>query len=158
MDNYRFGFNGQEADNEIKGTGNSLEFKFRIYDSRLGKFLSIDPLFKEYPWNSTYAFAENDVIRCMDLEGKEKLECNDIEAMPIYAYIKVIASKDAELQKVYDGITNSERAKSMVIYLGVYNPNQFCDEDGEYYPTDPANAYSVSSEKIERSIEKGTNY
>ena len=71
---YRFGFNGQEMDNEIKGEGNSIEFKFRIYDSRLGRFLSVDPLASEYPWNSTYAFAENDVIRCIDLEGAEKLE------------------------------------------------------------------------------------
>jgi len=58
-------------DNEIKGDGNSLEFKYRIYDSRLGRFLSVDPLFKEYPWNSTYAFAENRVIDGIDLEGKE---------------------------------------------------------------------------------------
>jgi RHS repeat-associated protein len=69
---YRFGFNGQEMDDEIKGGGNSLEFKFRIYDSRLGRFLSVDPLSPEYPWNSTYAFAENDVIRAVDLGGKEK--------------------------------------------------------------------------------------
>jgi RHS repeat-associated protein len=71
-DDYRFGFNGQEKDNEIKGTGNSLSFMFRMYDSRLGKFLSVDPLFASYPWNSTYAFAENDVIRAIDLEGLEK--------------------------------------------------------------------------------------
>jgi len=69
---YRFGFNGQEKDNEIKGIGNSLSFKYRIHDSRLGKFLSVDPLAAAYPWNSTYAFAENDVIRSIDLEGKEK--------------------------------------------------------------------------------------
>jgi|GEM_PF-6320316 len=69
---YRFGFNGKENDNEVKGIGNSLEFKYRIYDSRLGRFLSVDPLAPEYPWNSTYAFAENDVIRAMDLEGAEK--------------------------------------------------------------------------------------
>lgn len=70
-DDYRFGFNGQEKDNEVKGVGNSLDFAFRIYDSRLGKFLSVDPLSKEYPWNSTYAFAENRVIDGKDLEGKE---------------------------------------------------------------------------------------
>lgn len=34
--------------------------------------MSVDPLTKNYPWNSTYAFAENDVIRCVDLDGKEK--------------------------------------------------------------------------------------
>ncbi len=69
---YRFGFNGMEKDDEVKGSGNSLSFKFRIYDARLGRFLSVDPLSKNYPWNSTYAFAENDVIRAIDLEGLEK--------------------------------------------------------------------------------------
>jgi RHS repeat-associated protein len=68
---YRYGFNGQEKDNEIKGVGNSLDFKFRVYDSRLGRFLSVDPLYKDYPWNSSYAFAENRVIDGIDLEGKE---------------------------------------------------------------------------------------
>ncbi|HUM47427.1 MAG TPA: hypothetical protein PLD84_10885, partial [Chitinophagales bacterium] len=34
-DNYRFGFNGKENDNEAKGSGNSVEFGARIYDPRL---------------------------------------------------------------------------------------------------------------------------
>jgi RHS repeat-associated protein len=71
-DSYRFGFNGQMKDNEVAGVGNSLDFKFRGYDSRLGRFTSVDPLAPQYPWNSTYAFAENDVISCIDLEGLEK--------------------------------------------------------------------------------------
>jgi RHS repeat-associated protein len=49
-------------DNEVAGIGNHLDFKFRGYDSRLGRFTSVDPLAKDYPWNSTYAFAENRVI------------------------------------------------------------------------------------------------
>jgi RHS repeat-associated protein len=68
---YRYGFNGQEKDNEVKGVGNSLDFKFRVYDSRLGRFMSVDPLTASYPWNSTYAFAENRVIDGIDLEGRE---------------------------------------------------------------------------------------
>lgn len=69
-----YSFNGQEKDDEISGvTGANLSFNYRIYDSRLGRFLSVDPLSYEYPWNSTYAFAENDVIRCIDVEGAEKL-------------------------------------------------------------------------------------
>ena len=69
---YRYGFNGKENDKDISEGGQ--DYGLRIYDNRLGKFLSIDPLSKEYPWNSTYAFAENDVIRCIDLEGGEKKE------------------------------------------------------------------------------------
>lgn len=38
------------------------------------RFLSVDPLTKDYPWNSTYAFAENRVIQGIDLEGKEYAE------------------------------------------------------------------------------------
>jgi len=68
---YRFGFNGQEKGTDI-GEGDYYSFKYRIYDARLGRFLSVDPLFREYHWNSTYAFAENDVIRAIDLEGLEK--------------------------------------------------------------------------------------
>jgi RHS repeat-associated protein len=70
-DGYRFGFNGQEKDNEIKGEGNSLEFKFRIYDPRLGRFLSIDPLTSKYPFWTPFAFAGNRPIDGVDLEGKE---------------------------------------------------------------------------------------
>lgn len=70
-DSYRFGFNGKENDNEIKGTGNHIDFKFRGYDPRLGRFFSVDPLAGQYPWNSTYAFAENRVIDGVDLEGLE---------------------------------------------------------------------------------------
>lgn len=68
---YRFGFNGQEKDNEIKGIGNSLSFKHRVYDSRLGKFLSVDPLSSSSPWNSTYSFASNKPISGIDLAGLE---------------------------------------------------------------------------------------
>ncbi len=80
---YRFGFNGMEKDDEIKGSGNHLDFKYRGYDPRTGRFWSVDPLFKEYPWNSTYAFAENRVIDGIDLEGLEYLNANGEPAGPL---------------------------------------------------------------------------
>jgi uncharacterized protein RhaS with RHS repeats len=57
----------------VKGEGNQQDYGMRVYDPRLGRFLSVDPLTKDYPWNSTYAFAENDVIRSVDLDGLEKV-------------------------------------------------------------------------------------
>lgn len=69
-----FGFNGQMKVNEWSGVGNFMEFSERGYDSRIGRFLRIDPVFHRYPYNSSYAFAENDVIRCKDLEGGERLD------------------------------------------------------------------------------------
>jgi RHS repeat-associated protein len=70
-DSYRFGFQGQEQDDEVKGTGNHIHFTFRGYDSRTGKMWSVDPLAPEYPWNSPYAFSENRVIDAVELEGLE---------------------------------------------------------------------------------------
>jgi len=67
-----FGFNGKENDREW---GNQLiqDYGFRLYNPAIGKFLSVDPLSPDYPWNSTYAFAEGDVIRSVDLDGLEKM-------------------------------------------------------------------------------------
>lgn len=68
---YRYGFQGQEKDDEIKGEGNSLNYTFRMHDPRAGRFFAMDPLFKSYPHNSTYAFSENRVIDGGELEGLE---------------------------------------------------------------------------------------
>lgn len=68
--NYRYGYNGKENDNEVKGTGNSLDFGARVHDPRLGRFLSTDPLSTTYPSISPYCFAANDPIRFIDVDGK----------------------------------------------------------------------------------------
>ena len=68
---YRYGFQGQESDPEVKGEGNSVNYKFRMHDPRLGRFLSVDPLTKSYPHNTPYSFAQNRVIDGIDVEGLE---------------------------------------------------------------------------------------
>jgi len=68
---YRYGFNGKEKDNSFAST-TDYDYGFRVYSPKIAKFLSVDPLMKSYPWNSPFAFAENDVIRSVDLDGKEK--------------------------------------------------------------------------------------
>jgi len=68
---YRYGFNGKEKDDEVKGNGNSYDYGMRIYDPRLGRFLSVDPLFQTYPWYTPYQFAGNCPVWCYDLDGLE---------------------------------------------------------------------------------------
>jgi RHS repeat-associated protein len=71
IEDYRYGFQGQEKDDEIKGEGNSLNYTFRMHDPRVGRFFAVDPLFKDYPYNSTYAFSENRIMDAIELEGLE---------------------------------------------------------------------------------------
>ncbi|MDA7502335.1 hypothetical protein N8482_03575 [Chitinophagales bacterium] len=64
-----FGFNGHENDDEVKGVGNSVNFGARIYDPRLGKFLSVDPWTYKYSWQTPYAYHRNSPINFIDWKG-----------------------------------------------------------------------------------------
>jgi RHS repeat-associated protein len=52
--NYWYGFNDKEMDPETYGQGNVYDYGFRIYNPRLGKFLSMDPLSSSFPWYTPY--------------------------------------------------------------------------------------------------------
>lgn len=84
---YRYGFNGKENDSEVKGEGNQQDYGFRIYDPRLGRFLSVDPLIANYPELASYQFASNRPIAAIDLDG---LEAKDLarELEPVRAQRK----------------------------------------------------------------------
>jgi RHS repeat-associated protein len=71
---YRYGFNGKQKDDEVYGEGDSYDYGMRIYDPRLGRFLSVDPLMKQFPWYTPYQFAGNSPICYLDLDGKEQLD------------------------------------------------------------------------------------
>ncbi|MCA0428280.1 MAG: hypothetical protein LCH37_12675 [Bacteroidetes bacterium] len=66
---YRYGFNGKEKENEINGTGNAYDFGARIYDARLGKWLTCDPLKHKYQAYSPFCYAINNPLNFIDLDG-----------------------------------------------------------------------------------------
>jgi len=75
---YRYGFQGQEKDDEIKGEGNSVNYTFRMHDPRVGRFFAVDPLTSKYPWYTPYSFSGNKVIAFVELEGKEELNATAV--------------------------------------------------------------------------------
>lgn len=78
---YRYGFNGKridEGEEGMGGGGSTYDYGFRIYNPNLGRFLSVDPLFKDYSFLSPYIFAENKVIECIDLDGLESVPAGKI--------------------------------------------------------------------------------
>ena len=70
MEAYRYGFNGMERDDNVKGRGNSYDFGARLYDPRVGRWLSIDPLAMKYPDLSPYNFVANSPILFVDTDGE----------------------------------------------------------------------------------------
>ena len=73
---YRYGFQDQEKDDEVKGANNSVNYKYRMHDPRVGRFFAVDPLAASFPHNSPYAFSENEVIDAIELEGAERRRLN----------------------------------------------------------------------------------
>ena len=83
-DAYRYGFQGQEKDDDWKGQGASYNYKYRVHDARLGRFFSVDPMAVEFPFYSPYAFSGNHVIHATELEGLESDPVNVVETEPTY--------------------------------------------------------------------------
>jgi RHS repeat-associated protein len=116
-ENYRYGFNGKENDKDISEGGQ--DYGMRIYDARLGRFLSVDPLQVKYPSLSPYLYAINNPIVMIDREGAD-------------AKISITYNKDGigiiKVQTVVHvtaavkGATEDWRVKTYNSYVGgVYN-------------------------------------
>jgi len=72
----RYGFNGQEKDDDIADAGNTMTAEFWEYDTRLGRRYNIDP--KPNPWESVYStFGGNPILRVDILGDKWKDKVND---------------------------------------------------------------------------------
>ena len=69
---YRYGFNGKEFNEAgISGEGRDQDYGFRIYLNSIARFLSHDPMHKQYPMLSPYHFASNMPIVAVDMDGLE---------------------------------------------------------------------------------------
>ncbi len=64
---YRYGFNGKEKDSET--ANDAYDFGARIYDGRLGRWLSLDPLLLQHPDVSAYRMALNNPLFFVDIGG-----------------------------------------------------------------------------------------
>jgi len=112
---YRYGFQGQEKDDEVKGAGNSINYKYRMHDPRVGRFFAMDPLAHEYPHNSPYAFSENQVIAAVELEGLEKVDISS----------PIMETTGDVIMKVGTAIENSVKATANFLKLDMVFPGGF---------------------------------
>ena len=104
---YKFGFNGMEKDNETYGNGNAYDFGARIYDSRLMRFMSVDPLTNLQPSYSSYLFAGNKPIAFIDKDGK-------MEKIVIYS--KNSEGKTVMATYTKDGVTIKTEGSAALVH------------------------------------------
>jgi hypothetical protein len=54
-ENYKYGVNGIEKDDELNGKGNNYDTYFRKYDTHIGRWFSPDPKEKKHPSSTPYS-------------------------------------------------------------------------------------------------------
>jgi RHS repeat-associated protein len=152
-DFYRRGFNGMEKDDEVKGSGNSYDFGARMYDSRVGRWLSRDLLVREFSSLSPYTFANDNPTLFIDPNGKEVKALNE-DAKEI---IKLgLTRKQAKFVKFdQNGMIDKERINKGIKKLKVTDGNfkvlQELVNDEDIYEVDVNNCYSVFMIEGDRS-------
>jgi RHS repeat-associated protein len=140
---YRYGFNSMEKDNEINVDGGSYDFGARIYDSRLGRFLSIDPLHRNYNDLSSYSFAFNSPILFVDLLGEKGT-----------VYIQVILDKQGKpvidkktMKAVVKDMKETYNKLGVDIKVKVNYSNDIMTKDNFYKRknADPTDSYVIAA-------------
>jgi RHS repeat-associated protein len=69
-DDYRYGFNGKEFDQDWDGGEAMYDFGARIYDPRIPRWASVDPLSQKMPGISPYVAMDNSPLAKIDPDGK----------------------------------------------------------------------------------------
>lgn len=103
-DKSRYGYQGSEKDDEMKGEGNSYATFNRMLDPRLGRWFSLDPVVQ--PWQSPYCSMDNNPIRLndplgnlTDKEAKEKHKQHKKELKKLDKRLKELKHNSKELSK-----------------------------------------------------------
>jgi RHS repeat-associated protein len=107
---YRFRFNGKEKDSETASDNFPIAIGIgaRIYDGRLGRWLSLDPMIKEFVGFSAYNFGLNNPVFFIDPDGNEiKPPTKAFVNSPYYDLYKSLSSKNS----VYKNLISNYKPK-----------------------------------------------
>jgi RHS repeat-associated protein len=138
---YRYGFQGQEKDDEIDGVeGSHLDFGARIYNSRIGRWLSRDPLEMKSPEYSPYKAMKNNPIVYIDPDGKD-----EIVRITIYDY-------DKNETRVFEFYIDN----NMVLWDGEVNAATIIDQALVIYRNDYYNYTSNYTVYIKNGVPTAT--
>lgn len=131
---YRYGYQGSERDDELKGNGNSYTTEFRQYDPRLGRWLTIDPVVKEH--ESPYASFSNNPIWFIDPNGADTISVMSSN----------LDENGNELKKDENG--NEIAGQKHLFLFKAYTEDDF---KGEMYASDFTQKYQMLAKQVSSS-------
>lgn len=137
---YYYKHQGQESDSEVVGEGNSYFYKYRMSNSRLNRFYSVDPLIKNFPFNSAYAFSENRINDRIELEGLQTWKIghqnNSAALLSIMTETGIIIAPDgiyAYAEWGWGGTSNISAATGIAVtWYPLMNESKYTSGKGTY--------------------------
>jgi RHS repeat-associated protein len=180
---YRFGFNGKEGDSDFKGEGNSYNFGARIYDPRIGRLLSVDPLANPYATFAPYCFAGNNPVKLIDKEGKgpneppptpkpncliviasaEEIELNYKNSGDMGSFHIIFATDISQATEAASAYYGESKIENLVVYSHaseskdlVTQPEEYVSpRDGESYVTNTIGTEEIAMYNTDPSNSSG---
>ena len=141
---YRYGFNGKEKDNDIEGQGNIYDYGFRVYNPRLGKFLSVDPLGGKFPYYTPYQYAGNRPIELIDIDGLEGGKKSIWQTIWDALFGNSVSQASNGADRITEGIT-----KQMILPKDIPQVNEIANNPNAEYDVNQ----SFGLRKIEGQLE-----
>ena len=105
---YRFGYTGHEKENDLAEGVYTTEY--RLLDTRLGRWMSVDPLFGKYPGMSSYNYCGGNVLNLVDDDGSEP-EKNKAGTVSDFMY--VLNNESSRKVGKFKGAQAAEYMKSL---------------------------------------------
>jgi len=127
-DKYRFGYNGQEKDDEVSGNGNTNTAEFWEYDTRLGRRWNLDP--KPTVGISDYACFSNNPIYNSDVHGDTLRGKTSSDAKEALGEMKKIFGENNDIFKNYFTLGDDEKTFNKI--TSPLDFNKWLHGKGEY--------------------------
>jgi RHS repeat-associated protein len=109
----------------VKGEGQQQDYGMRVYDPRLGKFLSVDPSQKRYPSLTPYAFVANCPLFYIDPDGRDIIPSASFMNSPYYALYNELKANNTAFITLVDKFATSKSFNLVLDWKDEDVPNGF---------------------------------
>ena len=119
-EDFRYGFQGQEHDDEVSGEGNSYTAEFWQYSPRIGKRWNIDPVIKHH--ESPYACFANNSISFKDPFGSDT--SNVMNTLKVFSgkhAFKDLITGSTTFNNFFSSFTSGNSNNHILLEFGITN-------------------------------------
>ncbi|UKN01425.1 hypothetical protein K6119_17000 [Paracrocinitomix mangrovi] len=149
-----------EKDNEVSGNGNSYDFGAKLYNPRVGRWLSRDPMEKKYAGISPYIFAASNPVFYIDFDGRDIVPSHTITYTHHVGETKIESIHDlgeTGVQSFKFTAGKNGKVGTLEVNIGIklnwnfkgnYNPEEVPDLENDFNKSNPGLHTAVKTHEL----------